>query len=188
MLPRVYVAVNWLFSAVLLVFAGVLVLLGLGQVTLYSVQSGSMYPTLGIGDLVIAVPSDAQDFATGDVLTVDDGSGRVTHRVVASELVDGLAEDYRMVVMRGDNNLVDDPQPYVVKSGDKMVASVPHLGSFIDWLGQGWNRWAVIAALGGVTVLGSMASGKGKRRGRISVGTPGVGRGFHARSEDMASA
>lgn len=155
---------RWLVSAVLIALFAVMVLRMCGVLTLYSVQSGSMFPTVPVGALVVSTPTDAADVRVGDVVTVDDGSGRVTHRVVASEHSDQLAPMYRLLTLKGDNNKVEDPQPYLVDHVDTLRVSVPGVGSAIDWLDQGFNRVAVIAGITGAVLLISGLKARGRRR------------------------
>lgn len=67
------------------------------------VRSGSMYPTIHTGDLVLSVPQPATDVRPGDVVTFLDPSGGdewFTHRVVS---VEDLG-DHLTFVTRGDAN------------------------------------------------------------------------------------
>ncbi len=102
-------AVQWAITLVLLVVmlslvAGQL----LGQPLLIGyVETGSMEPTLEIGDGFIAVPTFmAGDISEGDVVTFDaqslDGGGITTHRV-AEETAEGY-------ITRGDGNTFDDQE------------------------------------------------------------------------------
>lgn len=89
------------------------------------VMSGSMEPTLGVGDLIINHAQE--DYAAGDVITFDGGSNLTTHRI-AREVEDGY-------VTRGDANNADDlePVPSAAVVG-KVVANVPHVGDAVVFL------------------------------------------------------
>ncbi len=112
-------------------FAGILAL-GLatitGAVTLQVVTSGSMQPTLNVGDMVIAVSDDLKAPAIGEIVifagTKLDGTaiGPFAHRIVGGSSSDGW-------VTRGDNNPSNDP---FVSGGTEIrgtvVATIPGLG------------------------------------------------------------
>lgn len=180
MFRRISRACRWAGSAALV---GLFVLVALrlvGVVSMYSVQSGSMWPTLPVGALVVSVPRDASEIAVGDVVTVSDESGRVTHRVVASEHSDQLADSYRLLTLRGDNNRVDDPAPYMVDRADTMVFSVPWVGTVIEWLDRGANRLAVITGVTGCILVRSGLKVRGRRRADRAPSVGGTGGGVHA--------
>ena len=93
--------------------------------------SGSMAPTIPQGAAAVVLRTPAADIAVGDIVTVDRvGELPVTHRVVAVEQVPGLP-DAREIVMRGDANPVDDPQPYVVTSVGRLVAFAPGMAPVV---------------------------------------------------------
>lgn len=94
-------------------------------------RSGSMSPAIATGALGISFPVDAQEIKTGDVISVENSAGvRITHRVVTSELVNGSAT----VTLKGDANAVPDPDPYVLRTADRVAFSVPLLGYGLAWL------------------------------------------------------
>ncbi|MGX9900222.1 signal peptidase I [Arthrobacter sp. SA17] len=94
-------------------------------------RSGSMSPAIATGALGISFPVDAQEIRTGDIISVENSAGvRITHRVVASELVNGSAT----VTLKGDANAVSDPEPYVLRTADRVAFSVPLLGYGVAWL------------------------------------------------------
>lgn len=94
-------------------------------------RSGSMSPAITTGALGISFPVDAPDIRTGDIISVENSAGvRITHRVVTSELVNGSAT----VTLKGDANAVSDPEPYVLRTADRVAFSVPLLGYGVSWL------------------------------------------------------
>lgn len=90
------------------------------------VVSGSMEPTLPVGSLLLVASTPADELRTGDIVTVERprGRGLVTHRIVSATLHDGLAT----VELKGDANATVDPDPYVVRSADRLVVSIPGAG------------------------------------------------------------
>lgn len=94
-------------------------------------RSGSMSPAIATGALGISFPVDAQEIRTGDIISVENSAGvRITHRVVTSQLVNGSAT----VTLKGDANAVSDPEPYVLRTADRVAFSVPLLGYGVSWL------------------------------------------------------
>ena len=69
--------------------------------SLFRVGSGSMEPTLNIGDEIIV--QNSEDYNVGDIITYSVGGGNyVTHRIVS--------KDQDVIVTKGDaNNVEDDP-------------------------------------------------------------------------------
>ncbi len=109
--------------------------------------SDSMAPGAPRGALLAARPIPAAQVGVGDVVTVPvDGVGRVTHRVVAVEQLDGV----RWVRLQGDANDTPDPgrvalPPTVLRT----VLVIPGLG----WLLTGSNLLLLGGA--GLLLLGS---------------------------------
>lgn len=123
-----------------LVFAVLAPMLHL-SIVLFS--TGSMSPELPAGSVALVRELPATQVRPGDVVTVDrPGALPITHRIVASRLVGhGRVE----LVLRGDANAADDPEPYVVNRVRVLVAGVPF----------GANEVAALSsplALGGATV------------------------------------
>ena len=48
----------------------------------FSVASGSMEPTLQIGDLIITKEKSKKDIKVGDIISFKDGDSTITHRVI----------------------------------------------------------------------------------------------------------
>ena len=67
------------------------------------ISSGSMTPSLGIGDIVVIEPRSIQSISVGDIVAFSNGVNIIVHRVV-NETSDGGC-----LVTRGDANDVDDP-------------------------------------------------------------------------------
>lgn len=90
-------------------------------------RSGSMEPDIPTGGLALSRSVAADDLAIGDVVSVIAASGeRLTHRVVSSTVREGEAS----LVLQGDANAAPDAEVYVVRSADRVVASVPW-GGFV---------------------------------------------------------
>lgn len=98
-------------------------------------KTGSMSPTIPTGAAAVSVRIDAADAKTGDVVTVSRGEGKlpVTHRVVETMPTgDGGAA----LILKGDANTANDPFPYQVQTVNRVVWSMPGLGSQLARLQQ----------------------------------------------------
>ena len=94
-------------------------------------RSGSMSPAITTGALGISFPVDAKEIRTGDIVSVENAAGvRITHRVLTSEVGNGAAT----VRLKGDANAVADPEPYILRTADRVMFSVPLLGYGVAWL------------------------------------------------------
>lgn len=118
--------------------------------TTYTVLSGSMTPTLRVGELIAVRP--ASQITTGDVITYQVRSGAspmVTHRVVGIGSTVGGERVYRT---RGDaNEAADSTLVRAVQVRGKLWYHVPYLGYVSVWLTGG--RRGVIAAVVAVALL-----------------------------------
>ena len=95
-------------------------------------QTGSMAPTMPTGTAAIGQPIKAEQISVGDVVMVErQGQLPVTHRVVEvspDPAVDGGA----ILVLKGDDNEVNDPSPYHVTEAVRVVFPIPGLGTVIE--------------------------------------------------------
>lgn len=89
------------------------------------VMSGSMEPTLGVGDLIINRTQD--NYAVGDVITFDTGTNLTTHRIT-----EVTKEGF---ITQGDaNNAADSDVVSLEAVVGKVVASVPQAGDAVLFL------------------------------------------------------
>lgn len=88
--------------------------------------SDSMAPGAPAGSLLLARPVESDDIEVGDVVTVPlDGDGRVTHRVIALEELDGTT----WARLRSDANGVPDPGRVALDQETlRAVAVMPGIG------------------------------------------------------------
>lgn len=103
---------------------------------LYTVQSGSMSPSIPVGSIVASKPVDV--YQEGDVITfvseeyrgVKNPKDTTTHRVVGVEEKDGQI----VYTTKGDANDTADTNP-VTKNliFGKTIASVPYLGYLVSY-------------------------------------------------------
>lgn len=119
------------------------------------VISGSMEPTVPVGSVVLARSVPATEITVGDIVTVERPRdlGLITHRVVSTTQTEGGATE---LVLRGDANAVDDPEPYSVTTAGRYVWHVPGLGRvalFLQTRGGLVVAGAVVLVLLAVFVL-----------------------------------
>jgi len=125
---RLYKAIN---VAILGLVGGVVLLMALatlpGMVGLNPVVvlSGSMRPTLQVGDVAVLRSVAPASVKEGDVVTFRSSSGLITHRVVRVEETDSG----RLLYMKGDaNNTVDQDPIADTQVIAKMAYSIPKVG------------------------------------------------------------
>lgn len=94
----------------------------------YTVISGSMEPTLSLGDYIITKEHDFDHLKEGDVISFENGQTIVTHRIEKT-LPDGR------LITRGDANRIDDQ--LAVGEAEyigRMRFRIPYLGKIMIWL------------------------------------------------------
>lgn len=113
------------------------------------VASSSMSPTLEIGDIVIAVPSDPSNIKVGDLVQYTRVGYQIpiTHRVVSIE----RSENAYIMTTKGDaNNIVDDPISVTGKIG-KVVQVIPKIGWVTIYLRDFVSNLLQVGRGGGTT-------------------------------------
>lgn len=112
----------------LFLVTGIIALMGFG-VSFVRLATGSMSPTFPADSILLVRSVPAGQVEAGDVVTVSrDGTVPITHRVVSVEpTTAGGAE----LVLRGDANTVDDPEPYQVARVGLVLGGVPFGGSVL---------------------------------------------------------
>lgn len=84
--------------------------------TVLEVISGSMEPTIHIGDM-IAIDTKVEEFSEGDIITFYDDEGSfVTHRIVSI--------DKNQIITKGDNNNTEDDPISIDKVVGKYVFKI----------------------------------------------------------------
>ena len=89
----------------------------------YLIQSGSMEPTIHIGDVILIQPDNS--YQKNDVVTFTDSEGRtVTHRII-EETPQGF-------ITKGDANQTPDPRTVAQSSiQGKVIFTIPKLGFLV---------------------------------------------------------
>ncbi|MGV3714015.1 signal peptidase I [Pseudolysinimonas sp.] len=115
-------------AGVAVVVAAVLICLSAFGLSLVRLATGSMTPTYPAESILLVQNVPAAEVAVGEVVTVSrDGTVPITHRVVATDPRGSGAE----LVLRGDANAVDDPDPYQVARVGRVVGGIPFGGGLL---------------------------------------------------------
>ena len=97
----------------------------------YVVVSGSMKPTLAIGDIVVVKKIEKNELLEKDIISYREGQKIVTHRIHSIMLVNGDI----MYRTKGDSNNSYDRQ--LIKYDDiegKVIFVIPNVGKFLIFL------------------------------------------------------
>lgn len=100
----------------------------------FLVQSGSMEPTIGIGDIIIIQKKSS--YRKNDVITFQGEENRiVTHRIIEEKEVNTKSkEDRIMFVTKGDANRSEDEGFITTKDIlGQVVLSIPKLGYLVTF-------------------------------------------------------
>lgn len=105
--------------------AALLICLAASGLSLVRLATGSMTPTYPAESILLVQDVPATEVEVGDVVTVSrDGTVPITHRVVSTTPRASGAE----LVLRGDANDVDDPEPYQVARVGRVIGGIPFGG------------------------------------------------------------
>lgn len=101
----------------------------------YEVLSGSMRPTIDVGELVIVKMCEPGDIEVGDIVTKsvnEDGSLTLTHRVI--EKYSDAETGKTMLITQGDNNMSADEAMPAEEAIGTMEIHIPYLGYAVGFL------------------------------------------------------
>lgn len=147
---------NTFFAVILTLFAVVLVFTMVSRVSgkapslmgysVYRISSGSMEPTLKIGEVILSKECDVTSLKVGDIITYEGEAGEfkdkiVTHRVVREPYYE--SGNYYLVT-KGDDNPADDTPI----SGDqvlgKMECELGFISALYDFFITPWGLISII--------------------------------------------
>jgi signal peptidase len=139
---------------ILAVIIGFVILLAISPITglrFDAILSGSMSPSMKVGDLVVVAPQSPDDLKVGDVIVFQSpiGNGLICHRIIAITQEDGSLVFHT----KGDNN--EDPDPFTLQSNSivgKVQVCIPAMGYVVQWLRGPFGLLAIIA-FGAVALL-----------------------------------
>lgn len=151
-LARVLGVLQSLATAVAGVAGAVVLLAALAPLVglhLVQLQTGSMSPGFPAGSVLLERTIDAADVTPGDIVTVVRADGSpVTHRVVTVDAAGAGAS----LVLRGDANDLNDPQPYLATRVGLVIGGLPWGGSLIE-LARAPGAIPVLAVVASLLVL-----------------------------------
>lgn len=114
------------------------------------VVSGSMADAINVNDLVVV--KEQSEYAVGDVISFENGSSVVTHRIVR--------EENGEFITKGDANNTEDEGSVKAESiVGKVVLTVPQIGAVIGFF-QTQLGMAIMAAALVIIIFASSFSGK----------------------------
>jgi len=106
------------------------------------VVSGSMEPTIHVGDIAVVRKQDPYRFKIGDVVTYSTAGGNITHRIVGMD----ITPQGPFFLLRGDANLTADPRAIPAQAiVGKVVYRVPRLGFLVSFVNSTAGRVLFIA-------------------------------------------
>jgi signal peptidase I len=157
---------NFALAASLLVASLIIVTL-LAGVQYNTVRSGSMAPTIGVGDVVVVVPTSAADIKVNDVIAFRSPSSNVLicHRVISINQTAGYVQT------KGDAN--EDPDYFVV-TYDRIVGKVPlhipYLGYLLSYATSLYGIGTTIMWLAIVLVCDELIKDERKKKAKDETG------------------
>lgn len=89
------------------------------------IASGSMRPTLDVGDVSIVIPVNPSQIQVGDIIQYAQGGEMTLHRVVDIQQTEGA----RLFITKGDANTAPDSDPvFPAQIKGKLIFSIPKIG------------------------------------------------------------
>ena len=149
--PPVKQLVRLVFYAVLAGLVGVLLLVATATVPVlfgyhtYTIDGGSMEPSLHKGSVAVTSPTSPRALRIGDIIAwrASPENSPVLHRIVDIKNVDGQLS----FVTQGDENGTPDPTPVTLAGpGDRVVYGVPYAGYVLDFAKSTTGRLLLIGA------------------------------------------
>ena len=111
----------------------------------YTVQGGSMGPSLKAGSVAVSKATSPYDLEIGDIIARRESEDKppVLHRIVEISVEDGQ----RVFITQGDVNRTPDPLPVALDGpGDRVVFSVPYAGYILAFARSGRGALLLIGA------------------------------------------
>lgn len=97
-----------------------------------AVATGSMEPTVAVGDVVVTCPSSAENLREGDIIRYQKGATTVIHRIVACTQDENGGLTF---ITQGDSNNTPDADPVLPEQVlGKVVFNIPKLGYLSLWM------------------------------------------------------
>jgi len=98
----------------------------------YYIATGSMEPTIAVGDIILSKEADVDALKVGDIVTFNGENGDLSGKIVTHRLQSVYEENGQtFVVTKGDANTVNDPPHRAEAVISVMKAKVPFLGALV---------------------------------------------------------
>jgi signal peptidase len=158
-LKTIRIIKNVIFATILVFLVSVLIVTMFARIsgqtpsflgyTIFRVSSGSMKPTLQVGDVILTHSCDVSELQKGDIISYEGTKGEfagkiVTHRVEQEPYVEG-GETY--LVTKGDNNPVADSPIRAEDVLGKMVVKLDLLASLYSFFVTPWGLLTILALI-----------------------------------------
>lgn len=96
----------------------------------FSIISGSMEPSINVGDLIIVQKNEDMKYIVNDIVTFKRDDDIVTHRII--KIRDD--NDKLYYITKGDNNEVTDEKIEAEKIEGRVVYQIPYMGNVVLFL------------------------------------------------------
>ncbi len=118
---------------------------GIFGYSVYRVSSGSMEPTLSVGDVILSKKINANTLEIGDIITYNGSEGSyagktITHQIVDIEVTNGE----RVFTTKGISSPLNDPVVYESQILGIMVCEIPLVGVVYNFFMTPYGLAAVI--------------------------------------------
>ena len=97
-----------------------------------AVATGSMEPTIRVGDVVMVCWTDAENLEVGDIIQYRKDDYTVIHRIVECQENEKGVTEY---ITQGDYNNAPDSDPVTAEQiKGRVILTIPEIGNFTLWL------------------------------------------------------
>ncbi len=147
---------NIFFAVILTLFAAILVVTMISRVSgkapslmgysVYRISSGSMEPTLKVGEVILSKSCDPESIAVGDIVTYEGQRGEFKDKIVTHRVERGpySQSGERYIVTKGDNNPASDSPVNVNDILGKMECKLGAVSALYDFFVTPWGLISII--------------------------------------------
>jgi len=113
----------------------------------YYIITGSMEPTIEVGDIIIGKQTPPAKLKVNDIVTFKGESGELAGKIVTHRIKEIYEEDGSLyIITRGDANTANDPPTNAENVVSVMKAKVPLLGKLLTIINTPWGFLLLIIA------------------------------------------
>lgn len=116
--------------------------------SIYRISSGSMEPTLEVGDVILVKECEPQDLQIGDIVTFQ-GEGIYEGKIITHRVIKATYEENGQLYFdtKGDANKNDDPVNKAESLYGRMETTIPWLNFLYDFFLTPWGLLAIIGII-----------------------------------------